>query len=358
MAEKVTLKQIAEQAGVSLTTVHRVLNNKGGCSEALKQKILAIAKEQGYTINLVASSLRKQTRHIALVIPSPNKDFRYFGERVLDGYFQFRNEVSQFNVVFQECYIQGKKLADVESNTLATLKNIYRDHPTHFDGVVIYGLVLNEAAIMMVNRIVGSGTQVIVLERMPSGLSDISSVTINDQLAGNLAGELLAKCVHTSGTVAILEQELHGGDQNGAACMESLAKYRPDLRVRPVELELGKDQSAMIAQLISSTPDLVGIYSTSARHTVSLLQAVQRTSSNNSLVLIGSELFEESYQALQNGILDAVLDKRPFLIGYKAAQFLFCNLVKSAPLPNSYKVAPRIVLRANSDLYYDSQDEF
>lgn len=46
--EKVTLKQIAELAGVSLTTVHRVLNGKGGTSKRAEENILRIAKEQGY----------------------------------------------------------------------------------------------------------------------------------------------------------------------------------------------------------------------------------------------------------------------------------------------------------------------
>ncbi|MBR2310235.1 MAG: LacI family DNA-binding transcriptional regulator [Oscillospiraceae bacterium] len=45
--QKVTLKQIAEQAGVSLTTVHRVLNGKGGCSKQVEENILRIAREQG-----------------------------------------------------------------------------------------------------------------------------------------------------------------------------------------------------------------------------------------------------------------------------------------------------------------------
>ena len=63
--EKVTLKSIAEQAGVSLTTVHRVLNGKGGTSKKVEENILRIAREQGYAINMAASNLRKNPLHIA-----------------------------------------------------------------------------------------------------------------------------------------------------------------------------------------------------------------------------------------------------------------------------------------------------
>ena len=48
MGKKVTLKQIADLAEVSLTTVHRVLNGKGGCSKEVEEKIVRIAKEKGY----------------------------------------------------------------------------------------------------------------------------------------------------------------------------------------------------------------------------------------------------------------------------------------------------------------------
>ena len=41
----VTVKQIAELANVSRGTVDRVLNNRSGVSEATRQKVLKIAKE-------------------------------------------------------------------------------------------------------------------------------------------------------------------------------------------------------------------------------------------------------------------------------------------------------------------------
>ena len=54
----VTIKDIAKMAGVSITTVSRILNNKEGfISEATREKVLRIVKEQGYTPNSFARSL-------------------------------------------------------------------------------------------------------------------------------------------------------------------------------------------------------------------------------------------------------------------------------------------------------------
>lgn len=351
--EKVTLKQIAEQAGVSLTTVHRVLNGKGGCSQKVEETILRIAREQGYAINMAASTLRKQPLHIALVFPAMHTSGgHYFLNRILHGYLAFRQEVSQVNVVFQEFYYGQTGTYEYSHQEVDDiLKKIYREQPVHYDGILVYGITLNARSEALINRIVGSGTKVVVLERCPEGLSDVCSTEVNDDIAGNLAGEMMAACIHSSGTVLVLNQTLPEGDPNGRAFGRSLSIDRPDLTIIQHSLELLVDQSAAISQLIRKYPDLKGIYATCARHTHSLLRAMETTGIHPQFV-IGSELFEESYHALHNHALNAIIDKRPEQIGYKALQLLFGALVRKEDLPTIHRVTPRIILRANSDKYF------
>ena len=66
----VTIKDIARIAGVSANTVSRALNNKSEISRATKQKIIRIAREQGYSKNSVAASLAtRRTKTVGLIIP-------------------------------------------------------------------------------------------------------------------------------------------------------------------------------------------------------------------------------------------------------------------------------------------------
>lgn len=350
--EKVTLKTIAEQAGVSLTTVHRILSGKGGASKAVEEKILRIAREQGYAINMAASNLRKNPLHIALVFPRMDKSAHYFINRILDGYLGFRNEVSQMNVVFQEFYYGMGGTAEqsyVEYENI--LKKIYREQPVRYDGVVVYGLGMSPRIEALLNRIVGSGTKVVVLERCPEDLFDVCSVEVNDAIAGNLAGDIMTQSLPGSGTVVVINQKLPEGDPNGEACAACIRAERPDLHVEQVALELRDNQGDAIARILQSYPDLCGAYATSARHTNSLLKALEKTGRKLQSV-IGSELFEESYRALHNRQLSAVIDKRPEQIGYKALQLMINALVRGEELPTIHRVTPRIILRANSDKYY------
>ena len=56
----VTLKDIAQRAGVDPTVVSAVLRGSGRvrCSQKTKEKILALVEEMGYCRNAVASALR------------------------------------------------------------------------------------------------------------------------------------------------------------------------------------------------------------------------------------------------------------------------------------------------------------
>ena len=131
------------------------------------------------------------------------------------------------------------------------------------------------------------------MERSPQGLEDVCSVEVNDSLAGNLAGEMLSKCIHSSGTVIVFSQKfLDGDDPNGTTCVECLKEYNQDLNIVQVPIDLSIDQSQMILQTLQKYPDVVGVYATCARHTHSLLKALKMTDVHLQAI-IGSELFEE-----------------------------------------------------------------
>lgn len=73
----VTIKDIASLAGVSKTTVSKVINNKDdSISAATKDKILQIMKEQNYVPNKLAQGLvTKRTKTIGLLIPDIRNPF-------------------------------------------------------------------------------------------------------------------------------------------------------------------------------------------------------------------------------------------------------------------------------------------
>ncbi len=80
---KAKLQDVAELAGVSVTTVSRVINNKGYLSEKTIKKVTAAMKELNYYPNSLARSLQgKSTKLIGLIFP--NLDTIFYAELIND----------------------------------------------------------------------------------------------------------------------------------------------------------------------------------------------------------------------------------------------------------------------------------
>lgn len=64
-----TLKDVAELAGVSISTVSRVLSNRGKISEETKDRVLNVANELLFKKGAVLNSLENRSYNIGLIIP-------------------------------------------------------------------------------------------------------------------------------------------------------------------------------------------------------------------------------------------------------------------------------------------------
>ncbi len=71
-----TIRDVAREAGVSVSTVSRVFSNKGAVSDELREKVLQASKGLGYSPNSAARSLRNgRTLMVGLVIPDVTTPF-------------------------------------------------------------------------------------------------------------------------------------------------------------------------------------------------------------------------------------------------------------------------------------------
>lgn len=77
--QKITINDVAKHAGVSVTTVSRVLNNRGYISDATRSKVNDSIKQLGFIPNEIARSFfTSKSKLIGLIIPTTANPF--FGE--------------------------------------------------------------------------------------------------------------------------------------------------------------------------------------------------------------------------------------------------------------------------------------
>ena len=96
MRKKVTLKQIARELDVSISTVSKSLKDSHEISEDTRQKVQAFAKLYNYKPNNIALSLKnKKTKTIGIIIP---EIVHHFFATVISGIEQVANE-NGYNVI-------------------------------------------------------------------------------------------------------------------------------------------------------------------------------------------------------------------------------------------------------------------
>ena len=96
MKQKITLKHIAKELNVSISTVSKALKNSEEISRDTKEKIQAFARLYNYKPNNIAISLKnKRTKNIGVVIPDI---VHHFFTTVIRGIEQFANQKG-YNVI-------------------------------------------------------------------------------------------------------------------------------------------------------------------------------------------------------------------------------------------------------------------
>ena len=76
MSARVTIRDVAERAGVSVATVSRVMNEKGDVSEQTREKVRAAATALGYLSASTARALAAQRTRLVAVVVGDNSGHR------------------------------------------------------------------------------------------------------------------------------------------------------------------------------------------------------------------------------------------------------------------------------------------
>ena len=178
-----TLKDVARETGLTVTTVSRVLNNRGYISEETREKVYEAMKKLNYRPNEVARSLsKKSTNTIGVIVPHIRHP--YFSELISN----VENEASKRGYKMILCNSQEKENKEREYLEMCTSNRVA-------------GIVLCSAGVA-VEEFQGSNIPLITIERyMENGTA---SVECDNRQGGKLAAEHLIACgcknlLHISG---------------------------------------------------------------------------------------------------------------------------------------------------------------
>jgi LacI family transcriptional regulator len=121
----VTIREVAKAAGVSISTVSRVLNNKDDVAPETYEKVQRIIEELHYTSSLAAKSMRsRRTNVIGLIMPDVEDPFSI---QVMQGISQAITELDYDLIVYTSGGIKKESSADREQRYVSLLNSSITD---------------------------------------------------------------------------------------------------------------------------------------------------------------------------------------------------------------------------------------
>jgi LacI family transcriptional regulator len=181
---KPTIEDVAERAGVSISTVSRVVNQSVPVEPGTEARVREAIDELGYRPNLLARSFRRRvTQTIGLLVPDiSNPFFAEVARAIEDAGFASGYSVvlcnSDLSEVKQETYIDVLLAKQV-------------------DGLILIstGFIPPESGLDLMDRIGGAGVPCVVVDRDLGDLP-IDQVMVDNHQGGFLAGRYLLQLGH------------------------------------------------------------------------------------------------------------------------------------------------------------------
>ena len=330
METMITLKEIAQMAGVSRGTVDRVLNHRGGVSEETARKVQTIVDSVGYVPNSIGRTLAISRKNIRLgyLIFQGTTANPFFTE-VLRGVEEKENELKSFGVTVL------KASSSIEDETGAgQIEKIDRMVAEGVQGLAItpFG---HPAVAKRLKELSAAGIPVVTVNSDLEDSDRLCYVGSDYKKAGEVAGGLMGLFQPQGGKVGIISGSpmvtCHVEREKGFR--EILQKRYPGLTIEAVAANQDDDFISfdVTRQMLAAHPEITGLYIV-AGGVYGACRAVCAAGRQDSVAVISHDKAESTLQMLKDGILNATIGQEAERQGSEPLQILY-DYLSSGTLP-------------------------
>lgn len=187
-----SLHDVAKLAGVSKSTVSRVINDEYGVKKATKVKVMKAVEEVGYVLNQVAKDLKSQkTNLVGVIVPRVSSHATAQGVDGLSRIFEHANK--------------QVLLASTQQSDEKEIQYIQLFNQKRVEGIVLYATHIDRALVKAINQ----SQAPVVLVGQDGSLFNIPSIVHDDLRVGFEAGNrLLAAGCRQIGFIGVNDEDL------------------------------------------------------------------------------------------------------------------------------------------------------
>lgn len=339
---RVTIKQIAEIAGVHRSTVDKVLHNREGVSDEIRQKIQQIINELGYKPNVIGKALAFQKRPLSIAIIMLKVDaLKELKEGLEEAYNEFKDYGLKIEYYYTSSYDEKEQL-----NVLEFLKD------KSLSGIIIHP-VNNSAIRDKINEFVDMNIPVVTMNTDLQDSKRLCYVGQDMVAAGRVAGELMGQILNGSGRVAIItsSDNLLSSMEREKAFEDVINENYPEIEIVDI-IETHEEKNTAFRstlELLRRDADLRGIYVTCGS-VGEVGKAIKLESGHKKIKIITFDIYSEIIDLINEGVINFTIGQQLHSQGYKALKYLFeFFFFNKAPYSDHIKTAIEIRLKENLD---------
>lgn len=315
----VTIRTIAQKAGVSRGTVDRVLNNRAGVNAETFQKVKEIAEELRYEPNLAGQMLaaRKKKIKIGYIVCDTTVDL--FFKSVYSSAIKKAEELEQFGVTVQFYLIR-----ELEDRSIAeVLKTVDLDT---LDGIAMVPLKL-PSVMEFIKKADEKQIPMVFFNLDAKSQQKLSYVGCDYCESGRVAAGLIGLVSPENGKVAIasiFDEESPSFHDRYVGFLNELDRNYPDLEIvnRDTEMIFQKNDYSSIQKVIEEHRDIDSIYVVNPGN-YEICEKIAELDTGKKIRIITNDIVKEQKRLMDEGVIVATIGQQPERQGALPLQILY-----------------------------------
>ena len=298
--------EVALEAGVSPSTVDRVLNERGSASDTARRKVLAAAQTLG--VPRILPSAAHALMHVDVLLPDNRTPF----------FLRLRHAMASACGVLDKRMVVHRRVFD-EADEAALLRAILQ--PAYRRRGLILAAPDTAGVRAALREVLHRGEAVVTVVSNVADVPGIAYFGIDNYRAGRTAGFVMGRFARRSGRVMFLSarNDWAAHQQRTAGFRDVLSQSFPHLDCDPAPVEALDDDYrcyVAVAEALRSG-GLAGIYNSGAG-SAGIRDALEQFDRGRSTSWITHELSDDHRHYLQSGVLAMVVDQDPDLQAFSA----------------------------------------
>jgi LacI family transcriptional regulator, galactose operon repressor len=338
---RLTIRKIAEIANVSRGTVDKVLHNRPGVSDLVRDKVRKVAVALDYRPNIVGKALAGQQHPKTIgVIIAP--DYNPFVEDIKIGVQAARDEIFDYGY-----NIDMRVLNTLDAQEQVNILDSFIENSV--DGVALFSID-SEKIRKKIDAIVAQGLPVVTYNSDIRNSNRICFVGQDHYKGGFVAGDLMSNILPTDSEVIIITSllELACHKNRTAGFKQAIQDFEANISVIAIVENQDRKQSAFeqTLKLIEKFPSIKGIYVTGGGVS-GVGEALRTVDKHKDIKIICHDLVESTVKLMRQGVIDFTIGQDPFFQGYKPIKIIFEYLLWGKS-PESKFIQTKIDIRSRS----------